>query len=76
MTAQTAAHAVCRVCRRTDVQLKADQTLRMHVHADRKGSSFLLPGSGRCPGAGHPPKGVLGALIHGAASTSAHGGDQ
>lgn len=61
MTTQTIAHAGCRACARTDVQLRADQTLHAHVRPDSKGSSFLLPSSGRCPGAGHPPKGVLGA---------------
>ncbi|GHE41955.1 hypothetical protein GCM10017673_50180 [Streptosporangium violaceochromogenes] len=59
MVTQTTTHAGCRVCRRTDVQLKGDQTLRVHVRPDSKGSPFLLPG--RCPGAGHPPRGVLGA---------------
>jgi hypothetical protein len=59
MTDQT--HQGCRVCGRTDVQLKADGTLRMHVHAQRKGgNSFLMPSSGRCEGAGEPPKGVIG----------------
>lgn len=53
-------HAGCRFCGRTDVGLKKDGTLRMHVRADRKGSSFLGPTSNRCHGAGHPPKGVLG----------------
>lgn len=53
-------HGGCRVCSRTDVKLKADETLRMHVHAQLKGSSFLAPRGNRCRGAGHPPKGVLG----------------
>lgn len=61
MTAPTTTHAGCRVCRCTDVRLRADRTLRVHVRPDSKGSSFLLPGSGRCPGTGHPPRGVLGA---------------
>lgn len=56
----TETHEGCRVCSRTDVTLKADGTLRMHVHANRKGSSFLFPGGNRCHGAGEPPKGVLG----------------
>lgn len=56
----TPKHGGCRVCGRTDVDLKADATLRMHVHANRKGSSFLAPTSGRCDGAGRPPKGLLG----------------
>lgn len=51
----------CRGCIRRDVSLKADGTLRMHVRGDRKGSSFLFPDGNRCPGAGHPPRGVLGA---------------
>jgi hypothetical protein len=53
-------HKGCRVCGRTDVTLKANNTLRMHVHANRKGSSLLGPTSGRCDGANHPPKGALG----------------
>lgn len=53
-------HEGCRVCGRTDVGLKKDGTLRMHVRPDRKGSSFLGPASNRCHGAGEPPKGVLG----------------
>ncbi|MFF0864193.1 hypothetical protein ACFYUV_20710 [Nonomuraea sp. NPDC003560] len=53
-------HKGCRVCGRVDVGLKKDGTLRMHVRADRKGSSFLGPTSNRCHGAGEPPKGVLG----------------
>ncbi|MDH2424790.1 hypothetical protein [Sphaerisporangium sp. TRM90804] len=53
-------HKGCRVCGRTDVGLKKDETLRMHVRADRKGSSFLFPDGNRCPGAGYPPKGTLG----------------
>src|SRR5690242_10434716 len=52
-------HDGCRVCDRKDVTLKADGTLRMHVRADRKGSSFLGQASNRCHGAGEPPKGVL-----------------
>ncbi len=54
-------HGGCRVCSRTDVSLKFNGTLRMHVRADRKGSSFLFPDGNRCPGAGYPPRGVLGA---------------
>lgn len=55
------AHKGCRVCGRTDIGLKADGTLRMHVHAARKGgNSFLMPRSGRCEGAGEPPEGVIG----------------
>ncbi|MFF4417062.1 hypothetical protein ACFYY8_31465 [Streptosporangium sp. NPDC001559] len=62
MSTETTTHAGCRVCSRTDVRLKVDQTLRMHVRADLKGgNSFLLPGGNRCSGASHPPKGVLGA---------------
>lgn len=49
-------HGGCPVCSRTDIGLKKDGTLRMHVHANRKGSSFLTPHSGRCDGAGKPPK--------------------
>lgn len=60
MSDTTTTHEGCRVCGRTDVSLKADGTLRMHVRADRKGSSFLFPDGNRCRGAGHPPKGVLG----------------
>lgn len=61
MSEQTKAHEGCRVCGRTDVTLKADSTLRMHVNAAYKGSGFLRPGGSRCDGAGEPPKGVLGA---------------
>lgn len=53
-------HEDCRVCGRTDVGLKKDGTLRMHVRPDRKGISFLHPTGNRCHGAGEPPKGVLG----------------
>jgi hypothetical protein len=53
-------HKGCRVCGRTDVGLKKDGTLRMHVHAAYKGSGFLRPGGSRCDGVGHPPKGALG----------------
>jgi hypothetical protein len=54
-------HSGCRGCIRRDISLKANGTLRMHVRGDRKGSSFLFPDGNRCPGAGHPPRGVLGA---------------
>jgi hypothetical protein len=37
----------CRVCGRTDVGLKKDGTLRMHVRPDRKGISFLHPTANR-----------------------------
>lgn len=53
-------HAGCRICERTDVDLKKDGTLRRHVHAALKDSSSLRPGGSRCDGVGHPPKGVLG----------------
>lgn len=53
-------HGGCRVCGRTDVTLKADETLRHHVHTFAKGSSFLRAQGGRCGGSGHPPKGVVG----------------
>lgn len=52
-------HAGCRVCGRTDVGLKKDGTLRMHVRA-KGGNAWLRPGGNRCHGAGEPPKGVLG----------------
>jgi len=57
----TETHEGCRVCGRTDVDLKKDGTLRMHVRPERKGSAFrFFPSGNRCDGAGHPPKGVLG----------------
>ncbi|TYB69697.1 hypothetical protein FXF51_05920 [Nonomuraea sp. PA05] len=52
-------HQGCRACDRTDVSLKADGTLRMHVRS-KGGNAWLAPGGNRCHGAGEPPKGVLG----------------
>lgn len=49
-------HSGCQVCGRRDVGLKKDGTLRQHVHADQRGSSFMAPKSGRCEGAGKLPK--------------------
>ncbi len=49
-------HNGCSECGRTDVGLKKDGTLRMHVHAHLKGQSFLVPSGNRCRGAGKPPK--------------------
>jgi hypothetical protein len=53
-------HGGCRACGRTDVQLKKNDTLREHVHAKTKSSSFLWTRSRSCEGSWHPPKDVLG----------------
>ncbi len=54
-------HGGCSVCGRTDVTLKKDGTLRMHVRADAKGNSHAMSWTSlgpRCSGSGKPPKSV------------------
>lgn len=46
----------CPVCKREDVTVKKDGTLRAHVDAQLLGSSFMQPDSGRCKGSGQKPK--------------------